>query len=157
MTDKTTPLIKASLVRAALSIQTDEALQLRTEIKRDLAEMTARGVSMDLPFNRAMPGDPTLAHQGFYHRTQCRQPHTERSSGVRYFSLRMTTQKEEHASFERRHTNRFQTFSELPVQLQHQFQECQLLMAVVIDTSHGQCVVPLLHSLPHLNDPTQSV
>ena len=47
----------------------------------------------------------------------------------------MTTQKKKHASLERRDADRFQTSSELAVQLQHQFQECQLHMAVARDTA----------------------
>ena len=47
------------------------------------------------------------------------------------------TQKEEHASLERFHTDRLQISSALVVQLLHQFQECQFLMAVVGDTLHG--------------------
>jgi hypothetical protein len=49
----------------------------------------------------------------------------------------MTMQKKKHASLARCDADRLQTSSELAVQLQHQFQECQLPMAVVLDTVHG--------------------
>ena len=39
------------------------------------------------------------------------------------------------------YADRLQTSSKLTVQLQHQFQECQLLMALVLNASHGQGVV----------------
>jgi hypothetical protein len=60
----------------------------------------------------------------------------ERSGGVRQFGVRMTTQKKKHTCLERRHADRLQTSSELAVQLQHQFQQRQLLMDVVLDTAH---------------------
>src|SRR5205809_5043847 len=50
--------------------------------------------------------------------------------------------EEEHPCLEWGYADRLQTSSELAVQLQHQFQECQRLRALVLDSSHGQCVVP---------------
>ncbi len=35
--------------------------------------------------------------------------------------------------------DRLQTFPELTVYLQHQFEKCQRLMAIARDASHGQC------------------
>jgi len=60
----------------------------------------------------------------------------------------MTAYKEEHACLEWGYADRLQTSSKLTVQLQHQFQECQLLMAFVLNASHGQCVVPFATRCP---------
>jgi hypothetical protein len=60
----------------------------------------------------------------------------------------MTTQEQKYASLERRYTDRFQPSSEVAVQLQHQLQECQLFMAVVLDSLHGQCIVSIATRCP---------
>jgi hypothetical protein len=78
-----------------------------------------------------------LAHQILHHLSHGRLPHTERGCGVHHIGLSLTTQEEDHAGLERRHADQIQTSSELAVQLQHQFQEGQFLMAVVLDTVHG--------------------
>ena len=62
--------------------------------------------------------------------------------GVRQPGVRMTTQEEEHAGLEWCYPDRLQTSSEVPVQLQHQFQQRQFFIAVVLNSLHGQCVVP---------------
>lgn len=92
--------------------------------------------------DRATFRDPSLPHQVFHHVTQCGRPHPQRGCGIHKVSLGMSTQHKQDASLERRHMDRLQAFSELAVQLQHQFQECHFLTAHVFDTAHGQCVVP---------------
>src|SRR5512143_1751901 len=87
--------------------------------------------------DRTTLGDPPLPHEVFHDISQCRRPHAERGCGVRHVGLRMTTQKQKYPSLEWRHANRLQPSSQLAVQLQHQFQECQLLIALVCDTSHA--------------------
>jgi hypothetical protein len=92
--------------------------------------------------DRPSLNNPPLPQEVSCHLTQSRRPDTQRGCGIHHFGVRMTTQKENHAHLERRHADRLQTFSELAVQLQHQFQECQLFMTVVLDTLYGPCVVP---------------
>src|SRR4029077_21207893 len=89
-----------------------------------------------------------LACQGCYHLTRCRQPQAERSCGVRHSGIRMTAYKDEHACLEWGYSDRLQTSSELAVHLQHQFQQRQFLIAVVLDTLHGQCVAAFATRCP---------
>ncbi len=73
--------------------------------------------------DRPSLNSPPLPQKVSCRLTQSRRPDTQRGCGIRQFGVSMTTQKENHAHLERCHADRLQTFSELAVQLQHQFQE----------------------------------
>ena len=98
--------------------------------------------------DRAMLGDPPLAHQGGHHPTHCRESHAERRSGVRQLGLCMTTQKKKHPCLERRHSDRFQAPSDVAFKLQDQFEDCRPLLALARGISRGQCVVPFATRWP---------